>query len=148
MSWLKQCFGGIQLDFMTAALFVGVVWAIMMLIRIQRATNTLDLADWLRGADGKASWKQAAGIGGFLVGTWAMIYITIKGTVPENYVLLFLVYFAIVIGSPTALQFMSYWRGRPFEQPQNQQIRVDAPPNAQVNVQTGGDQAPTSQTES
>ena len=139
MEWLKQCFGpDVRTDLVIVAMFTSFFICMRIMWKVQRALNGIDFTDWLRGADGKASWKQASGIAGFIVGSWCMIYVTLTGHVPEGYVLLFLVYFAICIGSPVALQAFAMLRGVPsMPQQPNQQIKVDAPADATVNVQTG-----------
>lgn len=139
LGWLKQCFGvDWRTDLMLVALIVTTAVVLRILWRVQRTLNDIDFADWLRGPDGKASWKQASGIAGFMVGSWCMIYTTLTGHVPEGYVLLFLVYFAICIGNPLAVSLFNAMRGGalPVVQP-NQQVRVDAPADASVTVQSG-----------
>jgi hypothetical protein len=144
-AFLQQCFGtNWQADLMIVALLVTVPGFIVVMWRIQHAVNDLDFADWFRGANGKASWKEAQGIGGFMVGTWCVIYITLVGKVPEGYALVFLIYLAVCIGSPTAIQIINrlFPGNGPAIQPPNQQIKIDAPAGADVKVQTGSPPSP------
>lgn len=138
MNWLAQCFNA---DWRTGLMITGLVltmaMAIWLMWRIQHDTSDLTFADWFRGSDGRASWKQAAGIAGFVVGSWCLVYITIIGKVPDGYVLLFLVYFAICIGSPVALQVVSWLYSKGAQQAPQQEVRVSAPADANVQVQTG-----------
>jgi hypothetical protein len=113
--------------------------ALIFMWRIQRAVNDLDFADWFRGPNGRASWKEAQGMGGFVVGTWCMVYVTVTGKVPEGYVLLFLVYLAVCIGSPTAVSIIARMWPAGVPAP-SQQVKVDAPADAIVSVKTGVDQ--------
>ncbi len=144
MDWLKQCFGvDWRTDLLIVAMFVSFIFWIRLLWKVQRGLNGIDFTDWLRGPDGKASWKQASGIAGFMVGTFCIIYTTLVGRVPEGYVLLFLVYFAICIGNPLAASMVSMVRGvTQRDDPPNKQIKVDAPADATVNVQTGPQNQP------
>lgn len=144
-AFLQQCLGASwQADLMIAVLIVMMPGAIIFMWRVQRAANGLDFADWFRGSNGKASWKEAQGMGGFLVGTWCLIYITWVGHVPEGFALVFLIYLAVCIGSPTAIQIINrlFPGGGPQIQLPNQQIKVDAPADANVSVQTGPQQPP------
>ena len=138
-SWLQQCFGtSWQTDLMIVALFITVPGFIVFMWRIQHAFTGIDFADWFRGANGKASWKEAQGIGGFMVGTWCIVYITLAGKVPDGYALVLLIYLAVCIGSPTAIQIINRLfpgSGPPVQLP-NQQIKIDAPAGADVKVQT------------
>jgi|SRR6185369_1020531 len=137
-AWLQQCLDGLHpmTIFMAISLVVGVVLILPILWRVQRAKNQLDLADWLRGADGKASWSKAAAIGGFMIGSWCLIMITLAGKVPEGYMLLFLVYFAIVIGNPAAIELVKQRDSRPPVAPPTT-VSVTTPPGQTTNVQTG-----------
>jgi ABC-type phosphate transport system permease subunit len=139
-AWLKQCFGtSWQTDLMIIALVVLMPAFLIFMYRVQRDVKDLNFADWFRGPNGKASWKEAQGIGGFVVGTWCMIYVTLAGKVPDGYALLFLIYLAVCAGIPTAVAIINRMYpggGQPAPLP-NQQIKVDAPADASVNVTTG-----------
>lgn len=107
-SWFQNCFGtNWQIDLMIVALVLMLPGALIFMWRIQRAVNDLDFSDWFRGPNGKASWKEVQGMGGFIVGTWCMVYTTISAKVPDGYVLLLLVYLAVCIGSPTAVSIIA-----------------------------------------
>ena len=122
--------------FMALSLVIGAIVILRILFRVQRETNELDFSDWLRGADGKASWSKAAAVGGFMVGSWCLITITIAGKVPEGYWLLYLSYFAIVIGNPAAIEFLKQRDPRaPLLPPTTTTVTADS--GQQVNVQVG-----------
>lgn len=105
---------------MLAVLVIAGGWILITLIRVQRAINKVDFSDWLIDSSGKAAWSKASAIGGWLVGTWCMIYITLSGKVPENYIELYLVYFLIVIGNPAAMDLLRRWRPLPSDSPPSQ----------------------------
>jgi hypothetical protein len=139
-TWLQQCFGNSwQTDLMIVALLVMLPASLVFMYRVQRDTADLNFSDWFRGANGKASWKEAQGIGGFAVGTWCMVYVTLSGKVPDGYAFVFLIYLAVCGGIPTAIQIINrVWPGNgPAIPLPNQQIKVDAPADANVNIQTG-----------
>ena len=129
-------------------LMVGALILFILILRIlwnvQRTVAKVDFADWLVGPDGKASWVKASAIGGWIVGTFCMVYVTVVGKVPDNYIELFLVYFLIVVGNPTAMDVIRRWRPLPTDTmpitpaaPVQQEVRVSAPAGASVNVSTG-----------
>jgi hypothetical protein len=133
-AWLESLHAGTI--FMAGSLLLGGLLILYILFRVQRETNQLDFSDWLRGTDGKASWSKAAAIGGFMVGSWCLITITLAGKVPDGYWLLFLTYFAIVIGNPAAIELVKQ-RDPRSPQPVPTTATVTADPGSQVNVQFG-----------
>jgi hypothetical protein len=129
-------------------LMVGALVLFILLLRIlwnvQRTVAKVDLSDWLVDASGKASWSKASAIGGWIVGTFCLVYTTVNGKVPDNYIELYLVYFLIVIGNPAALDLLRRWKPLPSDLPGpavpvQQEVRVSAPAGASVNVSTSGD---------
>ena len=135
-------------DWALGGLTLGALVLFLMLMRVlwnvQRTVAKVDFADWLVGPDGKASWVKASAIGGWIVGTFCIVYVTMAQKVPDNYIELFLVYFLIVVGNPTAMDLVRRWKPLPSDQPgpaveQQQEVRVSAPAGANVNVTTGGD---------
>ena len=119
MNWLAQCFGaGWQGDAMVVAFLVLFGWILRILYRVNKSvTNDLDFSDWLKGPDGKASWNKGAAIGGFVTGTFCMVYVTIMGKLPDGYTTFFLAYFVVVIGNPAAFDLLRRWRPLPSDQP-------------------------------
>lgn len=118
MSWLQQCFGK---DWLLDVLVIGALILFTLVIRIlwrvQREVAKVDFADWLIGPDGKASWSKAQAIGGWMVGTFCMIYITIAQKIPDGYATFFLIYFIVVIGNPAAMDVIRRWRPLPSDTP-------------------------------
>jgi len=137
LTWLQQCFNGISplVVFMGISLLVGTALVLRILWLVQRTANGLDFSDWLRGADGKASWSKAAAIGGWMVGSFCMIHVTLTGKVPDGYWLLFLTYFAIVIGNPAAIELVKQRVGPAPPPPTT--VSVTSPPGQTTQVQTG-----------
>lgn len=138
--WLQQCFGmSWQTDLMIVALIVMMPAFLVFMYRVQRDVKDLNFSDWFRGSNGKASWKEAQGIGGFVVGTWCMVYVTLAGKIPDGYALVFLIYLGVCGGIPTAVAIIN--RLYPGNGPQvplpNQIVKVDAPADATVKVETG-----------
>jgi len=133
-AWLEGLHAGTA--FMALSLLMGVVFILWILFRVQRETSDLDFSDWLRGTDRKASWSKAAAIGGFVVGSWCLIMITLAGKVPDGYWLLFLTYFAIVIGNPAAIELVKQRDPRPPPVPPTT-ATVTAESGQAVNVQIG-----------
>jgi len=126
-----------SLSFMEMALFASAIVLIWVLWRIQRSPKSIDFVDLMIGPDGKASWSKMTGIGGFMVGTWVMIFDTLNARVPEGQVLLFLCYMAICVGSPVAFAVINARSGGLGRMPPNQDVHVSAPQDATVNVSTG-----------
>ena len=133
-------------DWALGGLTLGALVLFLLLMRVlwnvQRTVAKVDFADWLIGPDGRASWVKASAIGGWIVGTFCMVYVTMAQKVPDNYIELFLVYFLIVVGNPTAMDLVRRWKPLPSDAPgpmaqQQQEVRVSAPPGANVNVSTG-----------
>ena len=127
-------------------LMVGALILFILILRIlynvQRTVAKVDFSDWLIGPDGKASWSKASAVGGFIVGTFCFLYVTVVGKVPDNYIELFLVYFLIVVGNPAAMDLIRRWKPLPSDLPGpavavQQEVRVSAPAGANVNVSTG-----------
>lgn len=133
-------------DWALGGLTLGALILFLLILRIlwkvQRTVARVDFADWLVGPDGKASWSKASAIGGWIVGTFCMVYVTMAGKVPDNYIELFLVYFLIVVGNPAAIDLIRRWKPLPSDLPgpaveQQQEVHVSAPAGANVNVTTG-----------
>lgn len=118
MTFLAQCFGDKwQTDWLIVALVLTVAVVLRILWKVQRdLDNKVNFADWLLGPDGKASWAKASGIGGFMVGTWCMVYTTLEQKVPDNYIELFLCYMLVVVGNPAAFEALRRFRPLPGEQ--------------------------------
>lgn len=119
MDFLAQCLGkNWQLDLMTGAFIIIFAMILRILWKVQRTVAKVDFADWLVGPDGKASWSKASAIGGWLVGTFALVYITMAGKVPDGYPTFYLIYFVVVIGNPAAMDLIRRWRPLPSDQPE------------------------------
>lgn len=125
---------------MLAGLIIALPFLLIFMYRVQRDTSDLNFGDWFRGSNGKASWKEAQGIGGFLVGSWCMIYVTWTGRIPEGYAFVLLIYLGVCGGIPTALAIIN--RVYPAVGPEvpgaNPQIKVDAPAGTDINIKAGG----------
>lgn len=118
MGFIEQCLGpNWKADAMVFALVLVFLVLLRILWRVQRGLNKVDFSDWLLGPDGKAAWNKASAIGGWIVGSWCMIYTTLQQKVPDSYIELFLVYFLIVIGNPAALDLLRRWKPLPTDVP-------------------------------
>lgn len=97
---IVDCLSG-RVDPLSALLFIGAFWMLWILWRIQRSPkyHQVDLVDLIIGPDGKASWSKMAGIGGYMIGSWIVVYQTLHDKLSD---FLFLSYFAVCIGSPVA----------------------------------------------
>jgi hypothetical protein len=89
---------------MATFLVIGLVLTLWILWRVQRSTKNIDFVDWWIGPDGKASWSKAAAMGGFCIGSWIVIYLTLHDKMTEMF---FLFYFAICVGSPVAFAIVN-----------------------------------------
>lgn len=118
MDFLRSCFGvNWQTNLVALTGFILFLLILRILWKVQRTVAKVDFADWLVGPDGKASWSKASAIGGWIVGTFCMVYVTMAGKVPDNYIELFLVYFLIVVGNPAAMDVIRRWRPLPSDTP-------------------------------
>jgi hypothetical protein len=112
---LLHCLDGIHIEWMHVILLTAFVLVIWVLWKVQRGFNSVDLRDLILGEDGKASWSKMSAMGGWCVGTWIVVYLTMhdKMTLP-----FYLVYFCVVIGSPMAFAIINLWKGQPPAAPE------------------------------
>lgn len=120
-----------QVSFMEAALILSAIVVLWILWRVQRSPKSIDFVDLMIGPDGKASWSKMTGIGGYAVGTWIIIYLTIHNLMTEWY---FVIYYAICVGSPVAFAIINS-RNPAIAPPTS--VNVTLPAGQTASVQTG-----------
>lgn len=130
---LLDCIAGVTINPMGALLLIGTLFAIWVLWRLQRSVkrSDIDLGDLIVGPDGKASWSKIAGIGGFMLGSWIMVYLTLHDRMTEW---MFLIYYAICVGSPIAFAIIGQRSGNTPPAPLPQTLNVTMPPGSTVNA--------------
>ena len=126
-----ECLTAIKINWMMIALVIGVLLMLWVMWRVERATNGVNFSDVIIGPDGKASWSKMAAIGGFFIGSWIMVYLTMSGKLTEFF---FLIYYAICIGSPVAFAIIGR-RGPP--DPPQQTVTATGPATSTVTIQPG-----------
>lgn len=112
MKWF-ECVRDFGLDTRSIVLSVGALLAAWILWRLQKSSKQIDFMDLLVTGDGKASWSKMTAIFGFLVGTWVVVVKTLAGTLTDE---MFLIYYAICIGSPVAFGIISMRAGQGVQQ--------------------------------
>lgn len=108
MKWY-ECVRDFGLDTRSVVLSLGALLAGWIMWRLQKSSKQIDFMDLLVTADGKASWSKMTAIFGFLVGTWVVVIKTLAGTLTDE---MFLIYYAICIGSPVAFGIISMRAGQ------------------------------------
>src|ERR1700742_3212483 len=113
MDWNGDCIGmtlfGCNMPAtLDVILFLIVALAIWLLWKAQKLFREVELVDLILGEDRKASWSKIAAIQGFVIGSWAFIYLTLHDKLTEMY---FLIYFAVCVGSPIAFGIINVIRG-------------------------------------
>lgn len=144
MSWLQQCFGA-KIEWMHIFLAVFVTGTLWMLWVVQRnAKNGIDLTKLIVDKEGDPDWTKMSAIGAWIAATYVVIHSELSGKVVEGMIVLLLIYAGVYTLNRSAMVILSrIWPGGPAPPlpPPNQQIKVDAPADASVSVQTGGDKS-------
>jgi hypothetical protein len=117
-------------------LFVIVAALFGLWVMVAVAIRGADPADLVLGSDGKLSWTNIGSLVGGTSLTYGFLHMVTANTLTEWY---FGGYGLLMFGTAYAYKLNAIKAGLTADPP-NQQIKIDAPADAQVNVKSGGNQ--------
>ena len=138
MDKIAGCFASIKIEWMHIILLVSVIGAVWLLWNIQRAANGIKLEKLILEENGDPSWTKMSGIGAWFIATYVVVHSELSGKVVDGMIVLLLIYAGIYTLNRTATWALArIWPGGGPPPSLQQDIRVSAPADANVNIQTG-----------